>query len=261
VSALACPRCHALPTGYEAFYGPCYSCRAELRDSAHVPVPAAPEHERPVEAVEELVERVVLEIPVDGPACKHCSKPVDARIGRPAHPCCESWAARGFDRCPACAESERASRPRGKSTGPAAARKHDLPTCASCGGAMRFGQPGAHFACHPDPTAALAAHGGRSPDPCKTCGRVNHRPCPICREPLEHPEHHPDGVTTDDEWRGLVRMAHAKVVAGVALPDIEAEALARFPGPPEVLCGRCESYRPAGHTCTPSADVRPGTAA
>lgn len=253
MNTVACPRCLEPLTEDEDFYGPCYSCRAELRDSAHVPAPTpAPEPEPPVETVEELTARVVGETPVDGPTCALCSKPVDARLGRLMHPCCESWAARGSVRCPACAESERAAKPRAKSTGPAAARKQTLPACNVCGGALQFGQPGAHFACHPDPTTVLAAHGGKAPDPCKACGRTSHHPCPVCREPLEHPEIHPDGIPTDDEWRGLARMAHSKVAAGVPLPDVEAEALSRFPGPPDLLCRRCLAYRPAGHACRPT---------
>lgn len=249
--SLACPRCHEPLTEDEAFYGPCYSCRFELRDGAHVPSPQAPEPEpeRPAEAVEELAERVVAEVPLDGPPCVHCTKPVATHIGRPAHPCCETWAAQGVTRCPACAESERASKPRDKSTGPVAARKQNLPKCDTCGGAMQFGQPSAHFACHPDPTSALAAHGGKSPDPCKACGRTSHHPCPICRGPLEHPDIHPAGVPTDAEWRSLARMAHPKIAAGIELADVESEALRRFPGPPDVLCRNCLAYRPAGHRC------------
>lgn len=109
---MTCPRC-GQPL-QSATYGPCEPCRLELRATAHVPAPPAPDPEQGetiVRAAEAVVRRLVREPAGPGVPCRLCGDPFHG--DGDAHPCCAYWIGeQGRPYCVACAESKKARRER-----------------------------------------------------------------------------------------------------------------------------------------------------
>lgn len=109
MKVLLCPRCHKHLAGTP--YGPCSSCREELRaDAAESAVGRKPPVPKKEIARSSGGPEISSLIPYSGSVsrCRYCEDPVygeHAEAG--AHPCCATWIGEwGYGKCYSCVQSK-----------------------------------------------------------------------------------------------------------------------------------------------------------